>query len=110
MNPRRAGTIALATTVGTQLGQTILTAHRDPLVLGAGLGSAALLGAIVQTPGLSQLFGCTPLDPLAWAVAVAWSTAGSLGASVLPPMLERARGGEGIASRSRSCSSSLRSG
>jgi cation-transporting ATPase I len=93
MNPRRASTIALATTVGTQLGQTILTSYRDPLVLGAGLGSAGLLGAIVQTPGLSQLFGCTPLDPLAWAVAGAWSTAGSVSASVLPPMLERARSG-----------------
>ena len=51
------------TLTGTQLGQTIVAGGRDPLVLAAGLGSSALLAALIQTPGLSQLFGCTPLDP-----------------------------------------------
>ncbi|GAC1304743.1 MAG: cation-translocating P-type ATPase [Acidimicrobiales bacterium] len=65
--PRRASTVALVALVGTQLAQTVTSGGRHPLVLAAGLGSAGVLVAIVQTPGLSQLFGCVPLDPLAWA-------------------------------------------
>lgn len=75
--------VALATTVATQLGQTVLTATQDPFVLAAGLGSAGLLVAIVQTPGLSQVFGCTPLDPGGWMIAATAATAGSVGALVL---------------------------
>lgn len=67
---RRASTVALVGLVGSQLGQTIVVGGRDPLVLAAGLGSAALLGAVVQTPGISQLFGCTPLGPVAWSIAL----------------------------------------
>lgn len=65
--PRRASTVALVALVGTQLAQTLTSGGRHPVVLAAGLGSAAVLVGIVQTPGLSQLFGCVPLDPLAWA-------------------------------------------
>jgi len=45
----------------------LLVGGRNPLVLATGLGSTAVLVGIIQTPGLSQFFGCTPLDPLAWA-------------------------------------------
>ncbi|WP_449334130.1 hypothetical protein [Streptomyces kaempferi] len=31
------------------------------------IGSAVVLVALVQTPGLSHFFGCTPLGPVAWA-------------------------------------------
>ena len=55
--------------VGSQLGQTIVSGGRDPLVLAAGGGSLLLLAGMVQTPGVSQFFGCTPLDPAAWAIA-----------------------------------------
>ncbi len=58
---RRASTIALAALVGTQLGQTTLGSGADPLVIAAALGSAAPLVGIVQTPGVSQFFGCIPL-------------------------------------------------
>jgi magnesium-transporting ATPase (P-type) len=64
--PRRASTVALVALVGTQLAQTITSGGRHPVVLLAGLGSAAVLIGIVQTPGVSQLFGCVPLDPVAW--------------------------------------------
>jgi cation-transporting ATPase I len=64
---RRAGTMALAALVGTQLGQTLLVGRRNPLVLATGLGSAAVLVALVQTPVLSRFFGCTPLGPVAWS-------------------------------------------
>lgn len=89
--PARASTVALASTVGAQLGQTVLTATRDPFVLAAGLGSAGLLVAIVQTPGLSQLFGCTPLDPAGWMIAATAASAASVGALVLPGLVERLR-------------------
>jgi cation-transporting ATPase I len=85
--PRRASTTALVTAVGTQLGQTILTSRRDPVVLLAGVGSAVILLGIVQTPGLSHVFGCTPLDPLALSIAGTTATGASIAGQVLPGML-----------------------
>ncbi|MHA5048308.1 cation transporting ATPase C-terminal domain-containing protein [Streptomyces sp. SD15] len=67
---RRASTVALAAVVGTQLAQTITTGGWNRHLLAAGLGSAAVLGAIIQTPGVSQFFGCTPLGPMAWGIAL----------------------------------------
>ncbi|GAA2252923.1 transport ATPase [Streptomyces ruber] len=63
----RATTMALCAVVGTQLAQTLGDRRHSRLVQGTSLGSAAALVALVQTPGLSQLFGCTPLGPVAWA-------------------------------------------
>jgi len=84
---RRASTMALAALVGTQLGQTLLVGGRNPLVLATGIGSAAALTGIIEIPGVSQFFGCTPLDPLAWAVVVGASAAGTAGAALLPRLL-----------------------
>jgi len=53
----------------------------DPLVALA-LGSAAVLVGIVQTPGLSHFFGCTPLGPVGWATALG-SAVGATALSVL---------------------------
>jgi hypothetical protein len=30
----------------------------------SSLGSAALMAAVIQTPSVSQFFGCQPLDPV----------------------------------------------
>jgi len=84
---RRAATIALAALVGTQLGQTLLIGARNPLVLATGLGSAALLAGLIQTPGISQFFGCTPLGPLAWTTVLASSTAATMIAAAAPRLL-----------------------
>jgi len=84
---RRASTIALAALVGTQLGQTLLIGGRNPLVLATGLGSAALLAGLIQTPGLSQFFGCTPLGPLAWTTVLGSSTGATLLAAAAAPRL-----------------------
>ena len=73
---RRASTMALAALVGTQLGQTLLVGGRNPVVLATGIGSTAVLAAIVQTPGVSQFFGCTPMGPFAW-LTVAGCAAGT---------------------------------
>ncbi|MDQ0813542.1 cation-transporting ATPase I [Streptomyces sp. B3I7] len=64
---RRSTTMALCGVVGTQLAQTLTDRRDSPLVRVTVFGSAAALVALVQTPGLSQLFGCTPLGPVAWA-------------------------------------------
>jgi cation-transporting P-type ATPase I len=33
-------------------------------------GSLAVMGTLISIPGVSQLLGCTPLGPLAWAQAL----------------------------------------
>ena len=53
------------------------------------MASAAALAGIVQTPALSELFGCTPLGPVGWTVATSWSTAGSVGAALIAPVVDR---------------------
>ncbi|MBO3678139.1 cation-transporting P-type ATPase [Streptomyces sp. NEAU-YJ-81] len=84
---RRAGTVALAALVGTQLAQTLTTGGLDRHVLVAGLGSAAVLAAIIQTPGVSQFFDCTPLGPVAWAITLGSITAATLFGPILAPLL-----------------------
>ncbi|TCR17354.1 cation-translocating P-type ATPase [Streptomyces sp. BK205] len=64
---RRSTTMALCAVVGTQLAQTWADRKESPLVRVTTLGSAAVLFAVVETPGVSSLFGCTPLGPVAWA-------------------------------------------
>ncbi|MGY1602171.1 cation-translocating P-type ATPase [Geodermatophilus sp. SYSU D00815] len=94
----RAGTMGLAALIATQLGQTAWMGRRSPLVLATAAGSLAVLGVVVQTPGLSRFFGCTPLDPLSWAVVLGWAAAGTAGAEVVPALLHRrrARGGDDV--------------
>ncbi|MBD0425149.1 cation-translocating P-type ATPase [Streptomyces sp. TRM S81-3] len=85
---RRSTTMGLCAVVGTQLAQTLADRRGSSLVQVTSLGSAAALVALVQTPGASQLFGCTPLGPLAWAgVAVAIVLA-LLGQRALPRLEE----------------------
>ena len=81
---RRTSTMGLTALVTTQLAQTLLTRRHSPLVIATALGSAAVLVTIVQTPGISHFFGCTPLGPVAWSgVGAATATATTL--SVLAP-------------------------
>jgi magnesium-transporting ATPase (P-type) len=87
---RRAGTVALAALVGTQLGQTLLAGGLDPATLTAIAGSAATLAVVVQTPGLSQFFGCTPLGPLGWGIALGSAATATLGNAALTRMLANA--------------------
>ncbi|WP_405465915.1 cation-translocating P-type ATPase [Streptomyces jietaisiensis] len=86
---RRSTTMALCGVVGTQLAQTLADRRTSPLVRLTVFGSAAALVALIQTPGVSRLFGCTPLGPVAWA-----GVAAALAVAVLAhrrlPALERA--------------------
>jgi magnesium-transporting ATPase (P-type) len=96
----RARTVALAALVGSQLGQTLLVGGRGPAVLAASVGSMAALAAVIQTPGVSQFFGCTPLGPVAWTIALASSAAATAGSLLLPPVAGRIRTGlEALRSR-----------
>ncbi|MCW2702560.1 MAG: cation-transporter ATPase [Blastococcus sp.] len=88
---QRAGTMALATLIGTELGQTLLLGGRNPLVLATSLGSAAVLAAVIQLPGVSGFLGSTPLGPVAWSVVLACS-AGATFASATLPRLRAPRG------------------
>ncbi|MFE5588550.1 HAD-IC family P-type ATPase, partial [Kitasatospora sp. NPDC056531] len=85
---RRTSTMALCGVVGAQLAQTLTGRRRSPLVLATVLGSAAALAAVIQTPGVSRFFGCTPLGPVAWA-GVAASIAVAVAAPPLIPQVER---------------------
>ncbi|NED20902.1 cation-translocating P-type ATPase, partial [Streptomyces sp. SID9913] len=81
---RRATTMALCGVVGAQLVQTLSGRRHSTLVWTTALGSAAVLAALVQTPGVSHFFGCTPLGPVAWS-----GVAAAIALSALAPRLER---------------------
>jgi cation-transporting ATPase I len=81
--------VALAALVGTQLGQTIVMGRRSPVVLASGLVSVGALGIIVQTPGLSQFFGCRPLGPAGWAIATGSATIATVGSVIADVLIGR---------------------
>jgi cation-transporting P-type ATPase I len=85
--PTRARTVALAALVGSQLGQTLAAGGPSPAVVASSVGSAAVLAAVIQTPGVSQFFGCTPLGPVGWGIAGTAAAA----ATLTGPLTERLR-------------------
>jgi len=82
----RASTVALIGLVSTQLAQT-LTDSRDRLVVLTALGSFAVLAGIISTPGLSQIFGCTPVGPVGWGQAFGATGVAALAAVLAPELL-----------------------
>ncbi len=86
--PRRASTLALVALVSTQLGQTLIDSQ-SPLVITTAVGSLATLGVLISTPGVSQLLGCTPLDPLGWAQALGVAGVATTAAWVTPRLVSR---------------------
>lgn len=85
----RANTVGLLALVGTQLGQTVAAGGINRPVVTTSLASAAALGAIVQTPGLSRLFGCRPVGPLGWVTAIGASTFATTVGAKVPRGVER---------------------
>ncbi|WP_458688795.1 HAD-IC family P-type ATPase [Nocardia tengchongensis] len=67
---RRASTIGLVALIGTQLGQTLLAARHSPLVWFTTAASGAVLFTVVMTPGIGAYFGCRPLGPVGWTIAI----------------------------------------
>jgi len=101
---RRASTMGLAALVGTQLGQTLITGWHSPLVVATSLASAAVLVGVIELPGVSHFFGCTPIGPVAWGVVIGSAAAGTAIAvaaprwlpQVTPPPAAADRHGRGI--------------
>lgn len=98
---QRASTVALVALVATQLGQTLIDS-RSPLVVGTAVGSLVALGALVSTPGVSQLLGSTPLGPVGWGQALGTAAGATAIAAIAPHVLGR---GEDQSSASASTSS-----
>ncbi|WP_221639350.1 cation-translocating P-type ATPase [Nocardia bhagyanarayanae] len=84
---RRAATIGLVALIGTQLGQTLVSGHRSPMVWVTTAASGAVLGAVVMTPGVCGYFGCRPLGPVGWTIAATTAAAATAGSVVLPRFL-----------------------
>ncbi len=88
LTPRRASTVALVALVTTQLGQTLIDSQ-SPLVIGTAAGSLVALGALISTPGVSQMLGCTPLGPLGWAQGLGTAGVATAAAGCAPWLLRR---------------------
>lgn len=82
----RAATIGLLTVVASQLGQTLTMGKPSVPVVAAALGTLVVTLAIIETPGVSQLFGCTPLGPVGLTTALSFSAAAT-GVSALLPLV-----------------------
>ncbi|WP_157172530.1 cation-translocating P-type ATPase [Nocardia pneumoniae] len=87
----RARTVTLLSIVGAQLGETAVLRPTDPVVVGAAAVSAAALLGIVETPGLSQLFGCRPVGPGGLLIAGTSAMAGAVGTLLFAPAAARHR-------------------
>lgn len=85
-SPQRAGTVALVALVGGQLAQTLATGRSSPLVISTSIGSMLATFAIVQTPGLSRFFGCTPLGPIGLTQAGIATVLSALGSQWRPAL------------------------
>jgi cation-transporting ATPase I len=83
----RANTVGLLALVGSQLGQTLLSGKLSRPVVVTSVASAATLALIVQTPGISQLFGCKPLGPFGWATAIGASAGATALAGYFPELV-----------------------
>ncbi|MEU7164007.1 cation-translocating P-type ATPase [Streptomyces morookaense] len=90
---RRTSTMALGGVVGAQLAQTLTGRRHSRLVRGTAVGSAAALAALIETPGISRLFGCRPLGPVAWAGVGAAIGAAGLAPRWLPRVERMVRNG-----------------
>jgi magnesium-transporting ATPase (P-type) len=89
--PQRANTVALITLVSVELGQMLVDSH-TPLVIATAAGSFVAFAAMINTPGISQLLGCTPIGPLGWAQGL-----GSAGAATATlAILKRTRPRHGL--------------
>lgn len=80
-----ASTVALIGLVGTQLMQTLIDSNSRAVVL-TSVGSLAVMGGVISTPGLSRVFGCTPVGPVGWSQGLL-SAAGATALSAFAPDL-----------------------
>lgn len=89
--PKKASTVSLLSAVGTQLGQTLAVGKPTKQTSVASIGSAAVLLGIVETPGVSQLFGCCPVGPIGLATALGSSTVATGVSAAVPPVMRKTK-------------------
>lgn len=87
-SPARASTVGLIGLVLSQMMQTLSDSH-GPLVVATNVGTVAMMGAIISTPGVSQVFGCTPVGPVGWAQAVGGAVAAGAVSKLVPGVIDR---------------------
>jgi calcium-translocating P-type ATPase len=88
---RKASTVGLLAAVGSQLVQTLAAGEYTRETVGAAVGSAAVLLTIVETPGLSQAFGCRPIGPIGLSIAGTSSVLSSYLAKTAPGAYQSTR-------------------
>jgi Ca2+-transporting ATPase len=98
--PRRASTVALIGLVCTQMLQTLTDSH-GRLVVATTLGSFGAMVGVISTPGLSQAFGCTPVDPLGWGQGFLAAVVASALSALAPSLLTRVTGAVGPSADAR---------
>lgn len=86
--PRRAATVGLIGLVLSQMLETLSDSH-GPLVVATNIGTVLVMGAIISTPGVSQVFGCTPVGPIGWAQAIVAALAAGGVSALLPAVVQR---------------------
>lgn len=84
-----ASTVSMLTLVGSQLVQTLQMAKGSKMVIGTSIGSLAVLVGIVQTPGISQFFGCRPLGPLGLMQAAGVTAGSAVVQTVVPKWADK---------------------
>lgn len=87
----KASTVALLAAVGTQLGQTLAVGRPTRQTTIASVGSAAVLLGIVETPGVSQMFGCRPVGPIGLSTAIGSSALATGVSALVPPAYRKTR-------------------
>jgi cation-transporting P-type ATPase I len=88
---RHTATVALIGLVSTQLMQTLIDSNSRAVVQ-TSLGSLAVMGGVISTPGLSRLFGCTPVGPIGWSQGLLSASAATALSAFAPGLLSRPRG------------------
>ena len=73
--------------MSTQMLQTLADSHGPLVVVTTALGTLAAMAAVISTPGLSQLFGCTPVGPIGWGQACLAAGAASVVSALAPRLL-----------------------
>ncbi|PIB75612.1 cation-translocating P-type ATPase [Mycolicibacterium brumae] len=86
--PERAATVGLAGLVLTQL-FSIVTESHGPLVVATSAGTFVFMAGVISIPGVSHLFGCTPLGPVGWGQAALAAGAATAFAKAAPELTER---------------------
>lgn len=88
----RASTIGLVGLVVTQMMETLMDSH-GPLVVATNVGTFVVMAGIISIPGVSQVFGCTPIGPVGWAQAFAAAFIAAGVATTMPGVIDRLAGG-----------------